>query len=63
MTTMTARPVATAGGNLPEPHVLRPRPPFSFGLALAFLKRFPPTQGERITLGNERKADWRLAIT
>src|SRR5690349_17836370 len=26
---------------------LRPRPPFSFAQALAFLRRFPPTLGER----------------
>jgi DNA-3-methyladenine glycosylase II len=31
-------------------HVLRPRPPFSFDQALAFLRRFPPTLGDRFVV-------------
>ena len=31
--------------------VLAPRPPFRFGKALAFLRRFPPTAGERPVVG------------
>jgi DNA-3-methyladenine glycosylase II len=31
--------------------MLDPRPPFSFAHALAFLRRFPPTEGERPVLG------------
>jgi hypothetical protein len=34
-----------------ETHILQPRPPFSFDLALAFLRRFPPTMGDRIVDG------------
>jgi len=34
-----------------ETHVIRPRPPFSFGQALAFLRRFPPTLGDRLVSG------------
>jgi DNA-3-methyladenine glycosylase II len=33
------------------PHVLHPRPPFSFAQTLAFLRRFPPTRGERAIVG------------
>src|SRR5262249_20149098 len=34
-----------------ETQILRPRSPFSFALALAFLRRFPPTMGDRIVDG------------
>ncbi len=37
---------------MPTAHILKPRPPFSFGQSLAFLKRFPPTQGERVVAGD-----------
>jgi len=36
---------------MPDAQLLRPRPPFSFEHALAFLRRFPPTQGDRIVVG------------
>src|SRR4051794_8538926 len=32
--------------------VLKPRAPFSFAQALAFLRRFPPTEGERPVVGD-----------
>ena len=43
---MTDTPPATMPGAT-IPRMLAPRPPFSFALALAFLRRFPPTEGER----------------
>jgi DNA-3-methyladenine glycosylase II len=36
---------------MPTVHSLRPRPPFSFDQALTFLRRFPPTLGDRIVEG------------
>jgi hypothetical protein len=36
---------------MPTVHVLRPRPPFSVAQARAFLRRSPPTLGDRIVTG------------
>jgi hypothetical protein len=34
-------------------YVLQPRPPFSFDQALVFLRRFPPTLGERAVVDGD----------
>src|SRR5690349_19379746 len=48
---MTETPPATPS-TATVVRMLAPRPPFSFARALAFLRRFPPTEGERPIVGD-----------